>query len=90
MGCASHFFFICRKGISVDITALAQEVFDILNAPANPLPRSPERRKKTKSQFFLNSSNKKAKSVTLHIQGLDSRVRRSDAHTGFLLQQEVY
>lgn len=67
---------LIRKGLSVDITALAQEVSDILNAPANPVLRSPERRKKTKSQFFLNSSNKKAKSVTLHIQGLDSRDQR--------------
>lgn len=65
-----------REGLSVDITALAQEVFDILNAPANPVPRSPEKQKKKKSQFFINSSNKKAKSVTLHIQGLDSTVSR--------------
>lgn len=63
----------------MDITALAQEVLDILNAPANPGLHPPERRKKKKPQFFLNSSNNKAKSVTLHIQGLDSRVSRSDA-----------
>ncbi|TWW68956.1 armadillo repeat containing 1, like isoform X2 [Takifugu rubripes] len=62
-----------RTGLNVDITALAQEVFDILNAPAK---RVPERQKKTKSQFFINSSNKKAKSVTLHIQGLDSTDQR--------------
>uniref|UniRef100_A0A3Q3E8Y8 Armadillo repeat-containing protein 1 n=1 Tax=Labrus bergylta TaxID=56723 RepID=A0A3Q3E8Y8_9LABR len=54
-----------RDGLSVDITALAQEVFDILS-----------REKKKKSQFFINSSNKKAKSVTLHIQGLDSTDHR--------------
>ncbi|XP_070843608.1 armadillo repeat containing 1, like [Chaetodon trifascialis] len=63
-------------GLSTDITALAQEVFDILSAPANPLPRTPEREKRKKSQFFINSSNKKAKSVTLHIQGLDSIAQR--------------
>ncbi|KAA8583127.1 hypothetical protein FQN60_015673, partial [Etheostoma spectabile] len=52
--------------------ALAKEVFDILSAPANPVPRTPERERRKKSQFFINSTNKKAKSVTLHIQGLDS------------------
>ncbi|KAI3364360.1 hypothetical protein L3Q82_011163 [Scortum barcoo] len=67
---------ILREGLSFDITALAQEVFDILNAPANPVPRSPEREKRKKPQFFINSSNKKAKSVTLHIQGLDSTDQR--------------
>lgn len=66
-----------RNGLSVDITALAKEVFCILKAPANPPPRSPgTERRKNKSQFFLNSSNKKAKSVTLHIQGLDSPDQR--------------
>lgn len=65
-----------REGLSVDITSLAKEVFNILSAPPVPVPRSPEREKRKKSQFFLNSSNKKAKSVTLHIQGLDSTVSR--------------
>lgn len=85
-----HIYFIFRKGVSLDITALAQEVFGILSAPANPVLRTPERRKKTKSQFFLNSSNKAAKSVTLHIQGLDSRVSRSTCTHRFLLQQDVH
>lgn len=67
---------IMREGLSVDITALAQEVFDILGAPANPVTRSPERERRKKPQFFINSSNKKAKSVTLHIQGLDSTHQR--------------
>ncbi|TDH00355.1 hypothetical protein EPR50_G00187340 [Perca flavescens] len=61
-----------REGLSIDITALAKEVFDILSAPANPVPRTSERERRKKSQFFINSTNKKAKSVTLHIQGLDS------------------
>ncbi|KAK2890241.1 armadillo repeat containing 1, like [Channa argus] len=65
-----------RHDLSVDITALAQEVYDILSALANPLPRTVERERKKKSQFFINSSNKRAKSVTLHIQGLDSTVQR--------------
>ncbi|KAM9840679.1 armadillo repeat containing 1, like [Aulostomus maculatus] len=65
---------MARDELSVDITALAREVFDILNAPVQPVHRTPESRKK--SQFFINSSNKKAKSVTLHIQGLDSADQR--------------
>ncbi|XP_078131570.1 armadillo repeat containing 1, like [Sander vitreus] len=65
-----------REGLSIDITALAKEVFDILSAPANPVPRTPERERRKKSQFFINSTNKKAKSVTLHIQGLDSTDQR--------------
>ncbi|XP_062323283.1 armadillo repeat containing 1, like [Osmerus eperlanus] len=64
---------IDRNGLSVDISALAKEVYGILKAPP---PRSPERGRRNKSQFFLNSSNKKAKSVTLHIQGLDSTDQR--------------
>lgn len=61
-----------REGLSIDITSLASEVYDILNAANNPVPRTPERERRKKPQFFINSSNKKAKSVTLHIQGLDS------------------
>lgn len=67
---------IGREGLSVDITALAQEVFDILSSPPASVPRTPERAKRKKPQFFINSSNKKAKSVTLHIQGLDSSDHR--------------
>lgn len=63
-----------RKDLPLDITALAQEVFDILRAPARPALRTPESQRRKKSQFFINSSSKKAKSVTLHIQGLDSTV----------------
>ncbi|XP_029352627.1 armadillo repeat containing 1, like [Echeneis naucrates] len=65
---------IVRHGLSVDITALAQEVYDILCA--KPAPYTPERERRKKSQFFINSSNKKAKSVTLHIHGLDSTDQR--------------
>ncbi|XP_029965683.1 armadillo repeat containing 1, like isoform X2 [Salarias fasciatus] len=65
---------IAREGLSPDITALAREVYDILKTPANLPPSTPERKKK--SQFFINSSNKKAKSVTLHIKGLDSTDQR--------------
>ena len=65
-----------RHGLSVDITSLAQEVYGVLTAPAKPIPRTPERERRKKPQFFINSSQKKAKSVTLHINGLDSTVSR--------------
>uniref|UniRef100_A0A3Q3AIC8 Armadillo repeat-containing protein 1 n=2 Tax=Kryptolebias marmoratus TaxID=37003 RepID=A0A3Q3AIC8_KRYMA len=68
---------IQRDGLSVDITALAKEVYNILRAPNNPAAHTPERQRRKKSQFFINSSNKKAKSVTLHIQGLDNIHQRS-------------
>ncbi|KAK5880274.1 hypothetical protein CesoFtcFv8_023322 [Champsocephalus esox] len=68
---------IVRQGLSVDITSLAQEVYDMLTAPAIPIPRTPERERRKKPQFFINSSQKKAKSVTLHIKGLDSTDQRS-------------
>ncbi|XP_061609324.1 armadillo repeat containing 1, like [Phyllopteryx taeniolatus] len=61
---------VARDELSVDVTSLAKEVYGILSAPPRPVHRTTERRQK--SQFFLNSSNKKAKCVTLHIQGLDS------------------
>uniref|UniRef100_A0A1A8Q9W6 Armadillo repeat-containing protein 1 n=1 Tax=Nothobranchius rachovii TaxID=451742 RepID=A0A1A8Q9W6_9TELE len=68
---------IQREGPSVDITALAKEVYGILLSPTIPAPRTPERQRRKKSQFFINSSNKKAKSVTLHIQGLETTHQRS-------------
>ncbi|XP_037305271.1 armadillo repeat containing 1, like [Pungitius pungitius] len=64
---------IGRDGLSVDITSLAKELFDILSAP---VPRIPERQIRKKTQFFINSAQKKAKSVTLHIHGLDSTDQR--------------
>ncbi|XP_026174459.1 armadillo repeat containing 1, like [Mastacembelus armatus] len=67
---------IHREELSVDITALAQEVFGILNAHVNPVLRTHEGERRKKPQFFINSSNKKSKSVTLHIQGLDSTDQR--------------
>ncbi|KAL0967120.1 hypothetical protein UPYG_G00248030 [Umbra pygmaea] len=62
-----------RAGLSDDITVLSREVYSILNAP--PRPPSPDRRR-NKPQFFLNSSRGKNKSVTLHIQGLDTTDQR--------------
>ena len=60
-----------RVGLSGEVLSLAKEVHGILSAPVH---RSPERERRKKPQFFINATNKKAKSVTLHIQGLDSTV----------------
>ncbi|KAJ8409653.1 hypothetical protein AAFF_G00217120 [Aldrovandia affinis] len=67
-----------RGGGNDDVVFLAKEVHGILNMPlATEAPKTPERsRRKMKPQFFLNSSNRKAKSVTLHIQGLDTTDER--------------
>ncbi|KAG7260467.1 hypothetical protein CRUP_011216, partial [Coryphaenoides rupestris] len=62
-----------RVGLSFEVRSLAKEVYGILSAPVR---RSPERERRKKPQFFLNATNKKAKSVTLHIQGLDSTDQR--------------
>ncbi|XP_036447724.1 armadillo repeat containing 1, like [Colossoma macropomum] len=64
-----------NSGLSGDITDLAIEVHGVLSAPETY--RTPEQpRSRNKPQFFINSSNKKAKSVTLHIQGLDGTDQR--------------
>jgi len=72
----------------LDITDLAKEVYGVLSAQTQRRAcQTPEQQKKNnKPQFFINSSNKKAKSVTLHIQGLDGAVRTiSSCHTCSLL-----
>ncbi|KAL4661005.1 armadillo repeat-containing protein 1-like isoform X1 [Arapaima gigas] len=56
-----------------DIGILAGEVYSVLNRHVTAsVSKSPEQSRRIKSQFFINSSNKKAKLVTLHIQGLDT------------------
>lgn len=70
------FIVLWRSELSNDITDLAKEVYDILSAPQRTeTPRTPvQPMRRNKPQFFINSSNKKAKTVTLHIQGLDGTV----------------
>ncbi|XP_007257901.2 armadillo repeat containing 1, like isoform X2 [Astyanax mexicanus] len=64
-----------NTAMTSDITDLAKEVHGVLSAMDTF--RTPEQpRRKNKHQFFINSSNKKAKSVTLHIQGLDGNDQR--------------
>ncbi|TDH06379.1 hypothetical protein EPR50_G00132740 [Perca flavescens] len=58
---------------------LASEIYELLQAfgsdGAEPAEVSVSSRRK--AQFFLGSSNKRAKTVILHIQGLDDSSRRS-------------
>ncbi|XP_036419786.1 armadillo repeat-containing protein 1-like isoform X1 [Colossoma macropomum] len=64
-----------NSGLNGDITDLAKEVHEVLSTLDTY--RTPEQTKRrNKHQFFINSSNKKAKSVTLHIQGLDGTDQR--------------
>ncbi|KAL6483095.1 hypothetical protein MHYP_G00079670 [Metynnis hypsauchen] len=64
-----------ENGLNSDITDLAKEVHEVLsNLDTYRTPEQTKRR--NKHQFFINSSNKKAKSVTLHIQGLDGTDQR--------------
>ncbi|XP_017537271.1 armadillo repeat containing 1, like isoform X2 [Pygocentrus nattereri] len=64
-----------ENGLNNDITDLAKEVHEVLsNLDTYRTPEQTKRR--NKHQFFINSSNKKAKSITLHIQGLDGTDQR--------------
>ncbi|MEE6475765.1 hypothetical protein FKM82_010854 [Ascaphus truei] len=63
-----------RCGIGDDIKLLAQSVHSLLNTPIllhNAYTPEPTARK-NRPQFFLASSNKRAKTITLHIHGLDN------------------
>ncbi|XP_060749799.1 armadillo repeat containing 1, like isoform X2 [Tachysurus vachellii] len=67
-----------RSELNTDIADLAKEVYEVLSAPERTetltTPVQPMRR--NKPQFFINSSNKKAKTITLHIQGLEGTDQR--------------
>ncbi|KAF3836497.1 hypothetical protein F7725_029055 [Dissostichus mawsoni] len=52
---------------------LASEIYEILQLAAEAAAASCQK----KAQFFLGSSNKRAKTVVLHIDGLDDSSRRS-------------
>jgi len=63
-----------KPGLSEDILILAKDVYGVLTSPSETgtfQTPAQQQQKKNKSQFFLNSANKKAKTVTLHIEGLD-------------------
>ncbi|XP_040911773.1 armadillo repeat-containing protein 1-like [Toxotes jaculatrix] len=58
---------------------LASEIYELLQAScgADPEPAEEAVSSRRKAQFFLGSSNKRAKTVILHIDGLDDSGRRS-------------
>lgn len=67
-----------RTGLTTEITDLAEEVHGVLSArpQRQAFQTQNQQTKRNKPQFFFNSSNKKAKSVTLHIRGLDGADQR--------------
>ncbi|XP_013885212.1 armadillo repeat-containing protein 1 [Austrofundulus limnaeus] len=58
---------------------LASEIYEILQASGTeePDPTEPPVSSRRKAQFFLGSSNKRAKTIILQIHGLDDPSRRS-------------
>ncbi|KAM8728813.1 armadillo repeat-containing protein 1-like [Acanthopagrus schlegelii] len=58
---------------------LASEIYELLQASSSAESEPPEEAvsSRRKAQFFLGSSNKRAKTVILHIDGLDDPSRRS-------------
>lgn len=62
---------------------LASEIYEILQAAGNEEAERAEGEAsscKRKAHFFLGSSNKRAKTVVLHIDGLDDPVSAGPAH----------
>lgn len=55
---------------------LASEIYELLQTSSNAESEAPEEpvSSRRKAQFFLGSSNKRAKTVVLHIEGLDDPV----------------
>lgn len=55
---------------------LASEISELLQASSSAESQAPEQpvSSRRKAQFFLGSSNKRAKTIVLHIEGLDDPV----------------
>ncbi|XP_072265036.1 armadillo repeat-containing protein 1-like [Pyxicephalus adspersus] len=64
-----------RCDIDNHIKLLAQTVYMFLGGSVQM--QTPEKSGKSKPQFFISSSNKRAKTITLHIHGLDDLARKS-------------
>lgn len=65
---------------------LASEIYEILQAAGNEEAERAEGEAascKRKAHFFLGSSNKRAKTVVLHIDGLDDPVSVGHTHASF-------
>lgn len=64
---------------------LASEIYEILQAAGKDEAEQAEADAascRRKAQFFLGSNNKRAKTVVLHIDGLDDSVSVDNLHTG--------
>ncbi|XP_062377514.1 armadillo repeat-containing protein 1 [Sardina pilchardus] len=71
---------VMQKGTTPGETKLlASEIYEILQNCSNPEAEQAEAAAscRRKAQFFLGSTNKRAKTVVLHIDGLDDSARRS-------------
>uniref|UniRef100_A0A8C7H6C2 Armadillo repeat-containing protein 1 n=1 Tax=Oncorhynchus kisutch TaxID=8019 RepID=A0A8C7H6C2_ONCKI len=69
---------VMQKGSSPGETKLlASEIYEILQAAGNEAEQAEASSCRRKAHFFLGSTNKKAKTVVLHIDGLDDSARRS-------------
>lgn len=64
---------------------LASEIYELLQASGNAESEVPEEpvSSRRKAQFFLGCSNKRAKTVVLHIEGLDDPVGGLHPPAGF-------
>lgn len=79
LGSLSPFFFSLRTTTPGETKLLASEVYDILQSSnMSDMDNVNEMNyRRRKAQFFLGSTNKRAKTVVLHIDGLDDSVRKS-------------
>lgn len=80
--CLSHW----RNTSPGETKLLASEIYEILQAAGNEEAERAEGEAascKRKAHFFLGSSNKRAKTVVLHIDGLDDPVSVGPAHVSF-------
>ncbi|KAL3055768.1 hypothetical protein OYC64_018455 [Pagothenia borchgrevinki] len=70
---------------------LASEISSLLSSSSSSSSSQPEERlsSRRRAQFFLGSNNKRAKTVTLHIQGLDDWSRRSQCSEALLRTRGV-
>ncbi|KAM8946279.1 armadillo repeat-containing protein 1-like [Pelodytes ibericus] len=65
-----------RCDISEDTKRIAQSIHTSLKLPIHMYTPDTNQRK-TKQQFFITSSNKRAKTITLHIHGLDDTEKKN-------------
>lgn len=73
-----HLVLSSRSTTPGETKLLASEIYELLQASsgAESEPAEEPVSSRRKAQFFLGSSNKRAKTVILHIDGLDDSVSR--------------